>query len=124
MSFATEMQELVTELTSITEFGNSATFTDTPPAVPYNPDTGKTTPGTPVPFATTIGGPVGVNPKLVNGSTIQETDQMIIVEASRMPFDIDMDTTTVTIAGRLYAITSIETPVTNDTDIAHKLIIR
>ena len=122
MSFATDMQELVTELTDITEFGNSATFTDTPQ--PYDPDDGKTTPGTPVVFATTIGGPVGVNPRLINGSTIQETDQMITVEASRMPFDIDLDTTTVAIAGRTYAITAIKTPVTNDTDIVHKLVIR
>lgn len=122
-SFALRQQGLLDRLTDIAKFGNSATFNHQ--ATTYDRDTGKTAnDGALVTLATTVGGPVGVNPRLINGDTIQETDQTIIVEASRLTFTISIDTTKVTIDGRVYAITSITPSRANDVTIAYTLVIR
>ena len=122
-SFALRQQALMTRLTKLTKFGNSATFNHQPTT--YNRDTGKTTnDGSLVTLATTVGGPIGVNPRLINGSTIQETDQIIRVEASRLTFTISMKFTKVTIDGREYVITSITPSRANDVTIAYMLVIR
>ncbi len=172
MSFATNQQALMTRLTALTKFGNSATFSDIA-VVTFDRTIGQlvgdvaagsftigityeivsvgttnftligaasntvgvqfvatgagigTGTGTaPTILATTVGGPIGVNPRLINGTTIQETDQTIIVEASRLTFTISIDKTKVTIDGRKYAITSIKPSRANDVTIAYMLVIR
>lgn len=122
-SFALRQQALMTRLTALTKFGNSATFNHQPTT--YNRDTGKTVnDGSATVLATTVGGPIGVNPRLINGSTIRETDQIIRVEASRLTFTISIDFTKVTIDSREYAITSITPSRANDVTIAFMLVVR
>lgn len=121
-SFALRQQSLLTRLTALTKFGNSATFTDT--ISTYDETTGKPTPGTPTVLATTIGGPLGVNPKYVNGDTIKQTDQMIVVEASRLTFTPSLESTKVAIDGRNYTVTAIKPLRANDVYIGYRMVVR
>lgn len=123
MSFATRLQSLVTRLTAVDRLGNSATFSH--PNETYDRATGKVVVNAPpTTLATTIGGPIGVNPKLANGTTVQESDQVIYAEASQMTFTIVPGQTRVTINTKVYAIVSVEPYRVNDTDVAFKLMIR
>lgn len=125
MSFATRLRSLVTRLTAVDKFGNTATFSWPNTGATYDRATGKVTGGTPVSdLVTTVGGPTGIDPKLMNGGTITERDQMITVEASRVTNTIVPGQTTVTINTKEFAVTKVIPSRTNDTDIAYRLVIR
>ena len=124
MTFATRMQALATRMTKVTKFGNSATFTHPNADKTYDRTTGKTTAGADITLATTIGGPIGVSPRLIDGSTVQENDQVIYVEATRLTFTIVPGETTVAVNGEVYAIVDITPFRTQDTDVAFRLVIR
>jgi hypothetical protein len=111
-------------MTATTKFGNSATFNHPNADKVYNRETGKTTEGSPTVLPTSIGGPIGVSPRLVNGDTIQESDQIIYVEESRLTFTIEPGETTVTIDGKTFAITEVKPFRTQDVDVAFRLVIR
>ena len=122
MSLATKMQALATKLLQVDRFGNSATFSH--PTRTYDRTTGKTTTTSTATLVTTIGGPSGVNPKLVNGTTVKESDQVVYVEASQLTFVIDPAVTSVTINSKTYAITEVTPYRVNDIDVAMRLVIR
>lgn len=123
-SFPLRMQALATRLMQTTKFGNSATFSHPNIDKVYARGTGKTTEGTPTSLPTTIGGPIGVAAKLINGDTIQESDQIIYVEASRLTFAIIPGETTVTINANKFAVTHVKAYRVQDVDVAFRLVIR
>ena len=124
MSFATRQQALLTRLSATSKFGNTATFTHPNADKAYDRTTGKTTAGADTSLATTVLGPRGVSPRLINGTTVQESDMQITVEASRMTFTIVPGETTVTINSKVYTVTAIFPTRLNDVDVSFRLVLR
>lgn len=119
MTFATEMREMMDEL--LTEFGNAAVFKNITSS-PIDPTTGtvaKVTADEPA----TVSGPVGFDPRLIDGTMIQARDAEIQLSAEGLAWEPDVNERVV-IDSKTWTVIAKEPIRVQDTNVGWRLQIR
>lgn len=123
MTFASDMDAVAVELLDIAVFGNTATFSE--PDETNDPASGKVTVNNaPTTTVTTIGGPIGVDPGLVDGTIVQSRDLLIWAAPSELSAVPAPARTTVTIDGDVFTVVQVTTYGANDANALHEMRIR
>jgi len=119
MTLAETMQATADRL--IQKFGNTATFKDVV-TQPYTPSTGEAVVTT-TDVSIVVAGPIGMNPKLVDGDMIQAGDAMVTVASKDVTFTPEV-TERLVILGDTWTIVSVQPMTAQDVVIAWRLQVR